>query len=218
MYWVRAPPVHDVISAGIDMIAIDYELLHRRLEHPSKVVLRAAHKHVKNFPSVTIPPVEPVCSGCQLGKQPNYPFAVNKSRATKPFELIHSDLKSFKSKSYHRSRYIIIFYDDYTNVFLCFLVQSVMFCAFSHQNTCDWDLDIRGDYVSSVSGAESITSMTFSPSSLFLIIESHQHHLFQNQLFKMSFSNFISCVPYFNGPNYQQWAPLITGYLHTIGA
>ena len=28
MYWVRAPPGHDITSASIDMITIDYELLH----------------------------------------------------------------------------------------------------------------------------------------------------------------------------------------------
>jgi len=116
MYWVRAPPVHDITSLSIDMIAIDYELSHCRLGHPSKDVLRAVHKHVKDFPSMTILPVEPVCSGCQLGKQSNCPFAANESHATKPFELIHSDLKSFKTESYHRSRYIIVFYDDYTSM------------------------------------------------------------------------------------------------------
>jgi len=77
------------------MIAIDYELLHCRLGHPSKDVLRAVCKHVKDFPSVTILPVEPVCPGCQLGKQPNHLFAMNESCATKPFELVYSDLKSF---------------------------------------------------------------------------------------------------------------------------
>jgi len=68
MYWVRAPPVHDITSMSIDMIAIDYELLHRQLGHPSKDILRAVCKHVKDFPSMTIPPVEPICPGCQLGK------------------------------------------------------------------------------------------------------------------------------------------------------
>jgi len=29
---------------------------------------------------------------------------------------------------------------------------------------------------------------------------------------------FIGCVPTLKGPNYLQWAPLITGYLCTIGA
>ena len=98
------------------MIAIDYELLHRRLGHPSKDVLRATHKHMKDFPSITILPVEPVCPGCQLGKQPNHLFAANESHATKPFELVHSDLKSFETESYHRLRYIIIIYDDYTSM------------------------------------------------------------------------------------------------------
>jgi len=102
MYWVRAPPVHDITSVNINMITIDYELLHCQLGHPSKDVLRAMHKHVKDFPSVTIPPVEPVCPGCQLGKQPNHPFAANDTHATKPFELVHSDLKSFETELYHR--------------------------------------------------------------------------------------------------------------------
>ena len=31
-------------------------------------------------------------------------------------------------------------------------------------------------------------------------------------------SFFISCIPMLKGPNYQQWMPLVTGYLHTIGA
>jgi len=115
MYWIRAPPVHDIISMSIDMITIDYELLHCRLGHPSKD-LRAICKHVKDFPSVTIPPVEPVCPGCQLGKQPNHPFAANETHTTKPFELIHLDLKSFETESCHRSRYIIIFYNDYTSM------------------------------------------------------------------------------------------------------
>jgi len=42
MYWVRAPLVHDIISASINMIAIDYELLHCQLGHPSEDILKAA--------------------------------------------------------------------------------------------------------------------------------------------------------------------------------
>ena len=68
MYWVRASPVHDITNTNINMIAIDYKLLHHQLRHSSKDVLRAVHKHVKDYPSMTILPVEPICSGCQLGK------------------------------------------------------------------------------------------------------------------------------------------------------
>jgi hypothetical protein len=33
---------------------------------------------------------------------------------SKPFELIHSDLKSFPIESYHWYKYVIVFYDDYS--------------------------------------------------------------------------------------------------------
>jgi len=106
METVRAPPVHYITSMSINMITIDYKLLHRRLGHPFKDVLRAMRKHVKDFPSMTIPPVE----------QPNRPFAANESCAIKPFELVHSDLKSFETESYHILRYIIVFYDNYMSM------------------------------------------------------------------------------------------------------
>ena len=35
-------------------------------------------------------------------------------RATSPFELIHSDLKSFPVPSYHKYTYIVTFLDDFT--------------------------------------------------------------------------------------------------------
>ena len=37
------------------------------------------------------------------------------TRATKPFEQIHSDLKSFLVLSYHKYKYFIVFLDDYTS-------------------------------------------------------------------------------------------------------
>ena len=35
---------------------------------------------------------------------------------TKPFELVHSDLKSFLVELYHTFKFHIIFYDDYTSM------------------------------------------------------------------------------------------------------
>jgi len=37
------------------------------------------------------------------------------SHATKPFQWIHSDLKSFAVESYHRYQYLISFLDDFTS-------------------------------------------------------------------------------------------------------
>ena len=46
---------------------------------------------------------------------PNRAFPENEQRATKPFELVHSDLKSFLVLSYRKFKYVITFYDDYTS-------------------------------------------------------------------------------------------------------
>ena len=46
---------------------------------------------------------------------PNRAFPENKRRATKPFELVHSDLKSFPVLSYQKFKYIITFYNDFTS-------------------------------------------------------------------------------------------------------
>ncbi|KIK91038.1 hypothetical protein PAXRUDRAFT_150441, partial [Paxillus rubicundulus Ve08.2h10] len=77
-------------------------------------------EYIKDFLEVTIPPVDPVCPGffvsCQLGKQPNFPFTPCDVCAKEPFELVHSDLKSFEVKSYHCHKYIIVFYDNFTSM------------------------------------------------------------------------------------------------------
>jgi len=41
-------------------------------------------------------------------------FPTSNERASEPFELIHSDLKSFPIESYHKYKYAIVFYNDYT--------------------------------------------------------------------------------------------------------
>ena len=46
----------------------------------------------------------------------NRSFPPSTKRASQPFELIHSDLKSFPIDSYHKYRYVIVFLDDYTSV------------------------------------------------------------------------------------------------------
>jgi hypothetical protein len=39
----------------------------------------------------------------------------SETRATAPFERIHSDLKSFPVVSYHKYKYFVNFIDDYTS-------------------------------------------------------------------------------------------------------
>jgi hypothetical protein len=90
------------------------DLAHRRFAHLSEKML---HK----FPSATLgyPPVDGKlssgsCSGCAQGKMHQRAYPPTSRQVSKPFELIHSDLKSFPVESYHRYKYVIVFYDDYS--------------------------------------------------------------------------------------------------------
>jgi len=94
---------------------VDYDIMHWRFGHPSKEVLRRAQKHTQHFPEIHFPTEDCVCPGCALGKMPNRAFPENKRRASKPFELVHSDLKSFPVTSYQKFKYVITFYDDFTS-------------------------------------------------------------------------------------------------------
>jgi len=102
----------------------DYELMHKHLGHPSKDILTNAPKCVKGFPKdLEVPSESPVCPGCAQGKMPVSAHPPSETRATVPFECIHSDLKSFPMVLYHKYKYFVNFIDDYTSyawvVLLC---------------------------------------------------------------------------------------------------
>ena len=109
-------PQDEDLHGTLDTVyALDYGILHKRLAHPSKDVLQKAWKHLKDFPEIEVLSEEPLCPGCEQGKMVNQLFPVNTKRASRPFELVHSNLKSFPIESYHRFKYVIVFFDDYTS-------------------------------------------------------------------------------------------------------
>src|SRR6266702_2485467 len=94
-------------------------LMHRCLRHPSKEVLRHAKDHTKGFPKgITIPTTTGLCPGCAQDKMPAASHPLSNTRAKAQFEQIHSNLKSFPVPSYHKYKYFIVFFDDYTS-FAC---------------------------------------------------------------------------------------------------
>ncbi len=103
-------------KSALVIYKVDYELMHRCLGHPSKDILTNAPKHVKGFPKdLEVPSNSPVCSGCMQGKMPASAHPPSETRATAPFEHIHSDLKSFPVVLYHKYKYFINFIDNYTS-------------------------------------------------------------------------------------------------------
>ena len=104
MYTLESLPLK-----GLTMTCmLTYDIVHHCLGH--------AHKHTQNFPDVEIPNTDSICPGCAMGKLPNRSFPPSECRATCAFKLIHSDIKSFPTESYHRYQYIITFMDDYMSM------------------------------------------------------------------------------------------------------
>ena len=94
----------------------DYDLMHKRFGHPSKDVLKRAKEHTSGFPKgIEIPSDNRICPECAQGKMPSKSYPISKSRAKKPFEKIHLDLKSFPVVSYHKYKYFMSLVDDYSS-------------------------------------------------------------------------------------------------------
>ena len=112
MYTLESLPLK-----GLSMTCtLTYDIVHRHLGHPSKDVIHHARKHMWNFPDVEIPNTDSICPGCTMGKLPNRSFPPSEHCATCTFELIHSDIKSYPTESYHCYWYIITFVDDHTSM------------------------------------------------------------------------------------------------------
>jgi len=94
----------------------DYDLMHRRLDHPLKEVLRKALKHTRGFPGgVIFPTNNPFCKGYAKGKMHSKSFLLSYKRSKQPFDRIHSDLKEFPTLSYHKYKWFVSFYDDHSS-------------------------------------------------------------------------------------------------------
>jgi len=112
IFWVLPQEIKKASIATI--YKVDYKIWHKRLGHPSKDVLKRA-KELKDFPNdLVFPEHPPLCRGCAEGKMHSKSFPESDSRASKLFQLVHSDLKEFPIESYLKYKYIITFLDDYS--------------------------------------------------------------------------------------------------------
>ena len=121
IYMMTAKLVHKTtLLASISTIyAIDYDLMHRTMGHPSRDVLHQATHHTKNFPKEIQFPAgpsnQPICRGCAVGKMHLQLFIDSVSWASRSFELIYSDLKELPTILYHKYKYFVTFLDDYSS-------------------------------------------------------------------------------------------------------
>ena len=151
MYTLKASLVH---SRALG--TINYQTDHRHLGHPSKEVVKQAKQHTSGLPDFIIPENSTICPGCTKGKQPQQSFPPTSVRTKYAFELIHMDIKSFLTESYHKYKYLIIFLDDFTSMAwtipLCAKSTALMathqFLQMVKTQFQSWMLDFSGEYKS----------------------------------------------------------------------
>ncbi len=103
-----------------------YELWHRRLAHLGVSSTVNIHHYVDG--------VEPfhgqghsnssLCSHCLTGKQTRQPFKPSASRATRPLELVHTDLAGPFPASLGGGRYWLVLVDDYSRYTSIYIIRS----------------------------------------------------------------------------------------------
>ena len=110
-------PIYELqTTASVRAIrSISFDIAHHHFAHPSPEVLRQIPKNMSLPPSFDVPKEIPLCPGCAKGRMTQRSFPPTLRRASKPFELIHSDLKSFPTVLYHKYHYIIVLLNDYTS-------------------------------------------------------------------------------------------------------
>ena len=128
LYWVNSALAETVTNTKHVLNHIlepvpTFDVWHKRFGHPSNAVLNKAPKHV-----IGMNPVNPdssskaPCQGCAKGKMTSKPYPISKSRASKPFDLVHSDLKEFPVHLYHWYKWYVLFIDAHTgHAWVCFL-------------------------------------------------------------------------------------------------
>ena len=89
------------IRAAEQIFHPDFETYHQRFAHPSNNVLHKIRKYTNSLPGQIQIPQSHICPGCEQGKKTNKTFPSTKTHVNKPFELVHSDLKSLPVESYH---------------------------------------------------------------------------------------------------------------------
>jgi hypothetical protein len=117
IYWLNAwNSAAGHLAASSTVHEVNYNLMHCQLSQTFKDILRQASGNTKNFPSgISYPKNDPVCKECAEGRMPTQAFSRSDSRATKLFEKIYMDLKSMPMVLYHKYKYFIVFYDNFTS-------------------------------------------------------------------------------------------------------
>ena len=122
----------DTVPGAIIATLSDYTLWHRRMGHAHQHVIKHLGKNTEGGPHQTTDAPSGACEGCEKGKSKRLPFPTLKSRATKPLDLVHSDLDKMPVVSMGGYKYTATYLDDYSSFGVMFYLKkkSDEFAAF----------------------------------------------------------------------------------------
>jgi len=105
------------LSAKTGMVyAADYSIWHQRMGHSSDNILQKLPERVKGAPKlITIPMAKKPRKACAKEKKPSRSFPPSVSRATRPFQIVHLDLKDMIKRSFNGYYYVLTILDDFTS-------------------------------------------------------------------------------------------------------
>jgi hypothetical protein len=181
IYWLQANKAN--LTKYSTITGMDWNIFHKQLGHPSDEVLSQTYKHtkgiqpIKKYEEKCIP-----CHRCAEGKMPSKSYPPSETRAQKPFDKVHSDIKSFPVASYHKYKYFISFVDDYSSyswvtllhtkgAAINALTQFLVLVKNQHNTTVkQWMSDAGGEYKSDVfmktlkdNGIKVLQSVPYTP-------------------------------------------------------
>ena len=110
----------------------DYTLWHRRMGHTHQRVIKHLGKNTEGGPHQTTYAPQGACEGCEKEKSKRLPFPSSKSRATRPLDLVHSNLDEMPVLSIGGFKYTATYLDDYSSFGVMFYLKkkSDEFAAF----------------------------------------------------------------------------------------
>ena len=96
----------------------EHWLWHRRLGHITFSQIRKVCKYqaVRDLPNIRIPD-NTICKSCQFGKQSRTNFPEKEGSASRPLELVHTDVCGpSRKRSPRGEEYFILFIEDFSKM------------------------------------------------------------------------------------------------------
>ena len=101
----------------------DYTLWHRRMGHAHQHVIKHLGKNTEGGPHQTTKAPHGACEGCEKGKSKRLPFPSSRSRASRPLDLIHSNLDEMAVLSIGGYKYTATYLDDHSSFGVMFYLK-----------------------------------------------------------------------------------------------